>query len=44
LNGQFESISKNLLRSGRHVTILDAGGHPNKRLHAAAARNLCSRG
>ena len=42
-DGQLEGFSKKLLRSGRHMTILDATGQPNKRLHQTAAWTLRSR-
>lgn len=36
-NGQRQGFSKKLLRSGRHIAILDSAGQPNKRLHRTAA-------
>lgn len=43
---QCQRFSKKLLRSGRHMAILDAAVQPNKRLHptAAAKRNASGRG
>ena len=43
VDGQPQGLTKKVLRSGRHVAILDSAVQPNKRLHQAAAYFSCSR-
>jgi hypothetical protein len=40
---QCQGFTKKVLRSGRHVAILDSAGQPNTRLHQAAAHFACNR-